>query len=66
VPSTITGRGFFQNVGGTRREGVEAGVTYDDDKWKLFAGYAYINARFRDAITLSSPNNPFADADGLI
>ena len=66
VPSTITGRGFFQNVGGTRREGVEAGLTYDDDKWKLFAGYSYINATFRDAITLSSPNNPFADADGLI
>jgi iron complex outermembrane recepter protein len=66
VPSTITGRGFFQNVGGTRRKGVEAGVTYDDDRWKLFAGYSYINATFRDAITLSSPNNPFADADGLI
>ena len=66
VPSTITGRGFFQNVGGTRRKGVEAGVTYDDDKWKLFVGYAFINATFRDAITLSSPNNPFADADGLI
>jgi iron complex outermembrane recepter protein len=66
VPSTITGRGFFQNVGGTRREGVEAGVTYDEDKWKLFAGYAFLNATFRDAITLSSPNNPFADADGLI
>jgi iron complex outermembrane receptor protein len=66
VPSTITGRGFFQNVGGTRREGVEAGVTYDDEKWKLFAGYSYINATFRDAITLSSPNNPFADAEGFI
>jgi iron complex outermembrane receptor protein len=66
VPSTITGRGFFQNVGGTRREGLEAAIYYDDDKWKLFAGYSFINATFRDAITLSSPNNPFADADGLI
>ena len=66
VPSTITGRGFFQNIGGTRREGLEAAIYYDDDKWKLFAGYSFINATFRDAITLSSPNNPFADADGLI
>jgi iron complex outermembrane receptor protein len=66
VPSTITGRGFFQNVGGTSRKGVEAGATYDDERWKLFAGYSYINAMFSDAITLSSPNNPFADADGLI
>jgi len=66
VPSTITGRGFFQNVGGTRREGLEAAIYYDDDKWRLFAGYSYINATFSDAITLSSPNNPLADADGLI
>jgi iron complex outermembrane receptor protein len=66
VPSTITGRGFFQNVGGTRREGLEAAIYYNDPKWSLFAGYSFINATFSDAIDLSSPNNPFADADGLI
>jgi iron complex outermembrane recepter protein len=66
VPSTITGRGFFQNVGGTRREGVEAAVYYNDPKWALFAGYSFINATFSSAFDLSSPNNPFADADGLI
>ena len=49
-----------------RAAGLEAAIYYDDDKWKLFAGYSFINATFRDAITLSSPNNPFADADGLI
>lgn len=66
VPSTITGRGYFQNVGGTRREGLEAAVSYTDDKWRLTAGYSYIDATFRDAITLSSPSNPFADAGGFI
>lgn len=66
MPSTITGRGYFQNVGGTRREGLEASVTHTDEKWKLFAGYSFIDATFRDAVTLSSPNNPFADADGFI
>ncbi|HEY6834294.1 MAG TPA: TonB-dependent receptor, partial [Pseudolabrys sp.] len=66
TPSTITGRGFFQNVGGTRREGVEAAVYYNDEKWNLFVGYSFINATFSDPITLSSPNNPFANADGLI
>jgi iron complex outermembrane receptor protein len=66
VPSTITGRGYFQNVGGTDREGIEAAIYYNDEKWNVFAGYSFINATFRDAITLSSPNNPAADADGLI
>jgi iron complex outermembrane receptor protein len=66
TPSTITGRGFFQNVGGTTREGVEAAVNYTDDKWNLFLGYSFINATFNDAMLLSSPNNPFGNADGLI
>lgn len=66
VPSTITGRGYFQNVGGTRRQGLEAAISYIDNNWNLFAGYSYIDATFRDAITLSSPSNPFADAKGFI
>lgn len=66
VPSTITGRGYFVNVGGTRRQGLEAAVTYKDDRWKLFAGYSYIDATFRDTITLASPNNPMADVNGMI
>ena len=31
----------------------------------MFATYSYIDATFRDVLTLSSPNNPFA-VDGLI
>lgn len=66
VPSTITGRGYFQNIGGTRREGLEAAISYRDDKWNVYAGYSYIDATFRDSITLSSPNNPYANAKGFI
>lgn len=66
VPSTIISSGFFQNVGSTRRQGIEAGIGYRDDKWNVSANYSLIDATFQSAITLSSPNNPFANAEGNI
>jgi iron complex outermembrane receptor protein len=66
VPSTIISTGFFQNVGNTRRQGIEAGIGYRDDKWQASVNYSFIDATFRSAFTLSSPNNPFADPVGNI
>jgi len=66
VPSNIISSGFFQNVGNTRRQGLEAGLGYRDDKWRVNASYSYIDATFESPITLSSPNNPAADANGNI
>jgi len=65
VASPIPGRGFFQNGGTTRRQGGEASVSYRSSPWLVSAGYSYVEATFRDALTLSSPNNPAA-VDGLI
>jgi iron complex outermembrane receptor protein len=56
-----TGFGFFQNGGKTLRQGVEAKVDYRHDRWKLYANYTFVDATYRDAITLSSPNNPVAN-----
>jgi outer membrane receptor protein involved in Fe transport len=66
IPSNITGFGFFQNVGSTRRQGIEAEVSVKSSKWQMNASYTFIDARFLDAITLGSPNSPFADANGNI
>jgi iron complex outermembrane receptor protein len=66
VPSTIITSGFFQNVGDTRRQGIEAGIGYRDDRWQVGVNYSFIDATFQSAFSLSSPNNPFADADGNI
>jgi iron complex outermembrane receptor protein len=66
VPSTITGRGVFQNIGTTRRQGIEASAQYWHDRWNVFATYNFLDATFRDAILLASPDNPLADADGNI
>ena len=66
VPSTVQGFGFFQNVGGTRRQGIETEVTLKSKQLQLNASYALVDARFLNAILLGSPNNPFADANGNI
>lgn len=66
VPSNIISTGYFTNIGDTRRQGIEAGLRYRDDKWHVGANYALIDATFQSPLTLSSPNNPFADADGNI
>jgi outer membrane receptor protein involved in Fe transport len=62
--STILGTGFFQNVGSTRRQGVDAGVRFTDDRWTAWIDYSYTNATFQSAFVESSPNNPAADANG--
>src|SRR5215813_14572868 len=66
VASVIQGRGFFQNVPGTRRQGVEAGIQYHSTQWFAYAGYSLIDATFQFAGDLPSPNNPMADANGNV
>jgi len=66
VPSNVISTGFFQNAGNTRRQGVEAGITYHDDRWRVAANYSFIDATYQSSITISSPDNPFADANGDI
>jgi iron complex outermembrane recepter protein len=66
VASFIQGRGSFQNVAGTRRQGLEAGVEYKTPRLTAYASYSYIDATFRFTGDISSPNNPGADAEGNI
>ncbi|SFG89596.1 TonB-dependent receptor [Methylobacterium gossipiicola] len=58
-------RGYFVNVPGTRRQGVEVGLEYVSDWLSVYANYALIDATFRFNGTLSSPNNPLS-VDGAI
>ena len=45
IPDPVQqGFGYFQNVGSTRRQGVEAHVDYRYDRFTLSANYAYIDA----------------------
>jgi iron complex outermembrane recepter protein len=66
VASPIPGHEFFQNAGDTLRQGIEANLNYKWDRWNIYANYTYVDATFLNALTLSSPNNPFADVNGNI
>ena len=61
IPSPVLqGFGYFQNVGSTRRQGIEAEVTLKSNTLQLYASYALVDARFLDALQVGS-NSPFAD-----
>ena len=66
IPSPeLQGFGYFQNVGRTRRQGIEAQVNLTSKTLQLYASYALVDARFLDALQVGS-NSPFADDDGNV
>ncbi|MFC3070711.1 TonB-dependent receptor [Phenylobacterium soli] len=66
VASDVRGRGYFENVGRTRRQGMEAQGQLAAGRWGAFVTYAFTDATFQTPLTLTSPDNPAADAAGLI
>jgi iron complex outermembrane recepter protein len=66
VASPLPGHQYFQNGGNTLRQGIEVGASLKWDRWNVYANYTRVDATFRNALILSSPNNPFADANGNI
>src|SRR5262249_42172873 len=66
ISSPLIGHQFFQNAGNTLRQGIEANLTYKQDHWNIYANYTYVDATFQNALTVQSPFNPFADANGNI
>jgi outer membrane receptor protein involved in Fe transport len=66
IPSPVLqGFGYFQNVGSTRRQGIEAEVTLRSSALQLYASYSLVDARFLDALQVGS-NSPFADLNGNV
>ncbi len=66
VNSPIQGRGFFENVGTTLRQGVDINLRLKSERLLVWLGYSFIDATFQSGFTVSSPNNPAADANGNI
>jgi iron complex outermembrane receptor protein len=64
--ATSVSAGFFQNIGDTRRQGLEAGLSYHGARWSAYANYSYIEATFESALTVPSPSNPYQDQNGNI
>jgi len=66
LASAIAGRGFFQNVPATRRQGIDIGVQHHAAQWLAYFNYNYLEATYRFTGDIASPNNPRADDDGRI
>ena len=57
----LTNEGFFDNVGKTRRDGIELNVNgQSGTSTTWFLNYTYLDATFRETLVFPSPNNPLA------
>ena len=62
----VNGMGYFENVGKTQRQGVEAGLSglFFDDRMRWTANYTFIDATYQS--TFGSPNSAHPNAvDGV-
>ena len=58
IASVAQARGYFANAGETLRQGLEASVSYRNDRLMAYGSYNYVAATFETAQTFASPNNP--------
>lgn len=66
IASNTSGSGYFQNVGNTRRQGVELGLNGKLDQFSFAVNYSYVDATFQTPFAASSAANSSADVDGNI
>jgi len=66
VGSSLPGLSFFQNVGGTLRQGFDLSFKLKYRRLSAYLGYSFIDATFQTPFTAQSPSNPAADVDGNI
>ncbi|MDO9392796.1 MAG: TonB-dependent receptor [Methylotenera sp.] len=66
IASSSTGAGYFNNVGKTRRQGLDFGVNGITGDFKWSAGYSYVNATYETGFDIASEANSsrFVDANG--
>ncbi|MCB5186754.1 TonB-dependent receptor [Methylobacillus caricis] len=50
-------RNFFDTIGNTRRQGLEAGITAAFEKWRLRLNYALTEATFQDSFWMPANDN---------
>jgi outer membrane receptor protein involved in Fe transport len=72
IAANTAGQGYFDNVGDTKRRGIELGVNGKFDRLTLAANYGYVDATYESSFTMSSVanssviSNPGDPTDGQI
>jgi len=64
--ATSLSTGYFQNIGGTRRQGADIALNYRNGPLRASLNYSYIAATLQSTFLLPSPLNSAADEDGNI
>jgi outer membrane receptor protein involved in Fe transport len=64
--ATSTNQGYFDNVGGTRRQGLDLALGGKEGglNWRLT--YAYVDATYQSSFEVNAESNSTADGDGNI
>jgi len=66
IASNTQGRGYFKNVGETRRLGLDTGLNGVQGSFKWNLSYSYIKATYESDLNIISAANSEADTDGNI
>ncbi len=64
--STSTNQGYFDNVGNTRRQGLDLALGGKQGSLSWHATYSYVDAAYESSFAVSSESNSTADANGNI
>lgn len=58
IAAPQSGRGFFDNIGETERQGIEAALQYRNRSLFTYASYSFTDATFQETLEISAPDNP--------
>jgi outer membrane receptor protein involved in Fe transport len=62
--NTLTGAGYYKNIGRTKRQGLDIGLAGDIDKFKWNASYSYVRATYDSDVAFTNASNSSADRSG--
>jgi len=64
--ATATNAGYFDNVGSTRRQGIDLALGGRQGPWSWQAAYSFVDATFQSTFAVSAAANSTADGNGNI
>ena len=65
ISSTTTGAGFFDNVGKTRRQGIDAALNGSIDRFSWNLGYSFVKATYQSEFEIVSEINETIAGSGV-
>ncbi|CAA2137900.1 Vitamin B12 transporter BtuB [Hyphomicrobium sp. ghe19] len=63
IADSQQGRGYFANAGVTQRQGIDAAISYRNDRLFAYASYSYVDATFQSTNIIPSENNPKVETE---